>query len=186
MTEGDSRWIKRHTKKTMEQYNMNRFYKKAKPETIEKRKQEYNELYSKQIEWFEANMKLIKENTFLVDMYTILTTGSRPISEKMLSSINASMNNWRYDPVERTKREEKFKPILEKINMLKDMVEAVDGNRIHTRFSAYGFVTSLMEQAKGRLSLSEKQMSALNKCWKKYKIKFEDKFENSNNNKEKK
>ena len=83
MTEGDSRWIKRHTKKTMEQYNMNRFYKKAKPETIEKRKQEYNELYSKQIEWFEANMKLIKENTFLVDMYTILTTGSRPISEKM-------------------------------------------------------------------------------------------------------
>ena len=43
-----------------------------------------------------------------------------------------------------------------------------------------------MEQAKGRLSLSEKQMSALNKCWKKYKIKFEDKFENSNNNKEKK
>ena len=85
-----------------------------------------------------------------------------------------------------TKREEKFKPILEKINMLKDMVEAVDGNRIHTKFSAYGFLTSLMEQAKGRLSLSEKQMSALNKCWKKYKIKFEDKFENSNNNKEKK
>ena len=50
MTEGDSRWIKRHTKKFMEQYNMNRFYKKAKPETIEKRKQEYSELYSKQIE----------------------------------------------------------------------------------------------------------------------------------------
>ena len=67
--------------------------------------------------------------------------------------------------------------------MLKDMVEAVDGNRIQTRYSAYGFVNSLMEQAKGRLSLSEKQMSALNKCWKKYKTKFEDKFQNSNNNK---
>ena len=71
-------------------------------------------------------MTLIRSNTFLVDMYTILTTGSRPISEKMISSINASMNNWRYDPVEKTKREEKFKPILEKINMLKDMVEAVE------------------------------------------------------------
>ena len=70
--------------------------------------------------------------------------------------------------------------------MLKDMVEAVDGNRIHTRFSAYGFVTSLMEQAKTRLSLSEKQMLALNKCFKKYKLKFEMKFEGvtiSNNNK---
>ena len=168
----------------MEQYNMNRFYKKAKPETIEKRKQEYNELYSKQIEWFEANMKLIKENTFLVDMYTILTTGSRPISEKMLSSINASMNNWRYDPVERTKREEKFKPILEKINMLKDMVEAVDGNRVNTRYSAYSFVQSLLDQAQSRLSLSEKQMSALNKVYKKYKPRFDKKF--NNNNKENK
>ena len=128
-------------------------------------------------------MQLIRDNSFLVDMYSILVTGSRPVSQKMLSSINAAMNNWRYDPVKRAEKEERLKPILEKISVLKDMVEAVDGNRIHTRFSAYGFVTSLMEQAKGRLSLSEKQMSALNKCWKKYKTKFEDKFENSNNNK---
>ena len=142
------------------------YFKKANPETIRKRREEYNELYSEQIEWFETNMKLIRENTFLVDMYTILTTGSRPISEKMLSSINASMSNWRYDPVERTKREDKLKPIIEKISVLKDIVEAVDGNRIHTRFSAHGFVTSLMEQAKTRLSLSEKQMKALNTCWK--------------------
>ena len=158
------------------------YFKKAKPETIQKRKEEYEELYSEQIEWFEANMNLIKGNTFLVDMYSILVTGSRPVSQKMLFSINAAMVNCRYNPKMRAEKEAKMKPIIEKINVLKDMVEAVDGNRIHTRFSAYGFVTSLMEQAKGRLSLSEKQMSALNKCWKKYKTKFEDKFENSNNN----
>ena len=153
------------------------YFKKANPETIKKRREEYKELYSEQIEWFETNMKLIRSNTFLVDMYTILTTGSRPISEKMLSSINASMSNWRYDPVERTKREDKLRPIIQKISVLKDMVEAVDGNRVHTRFSAHGFVTSLMEQAKTRLSLSEKQMKALNTCWKKYTFKFEKKFE---------
>ena len=165
------------------------YFKKANPETIKKRKEEYSELYSKQIDWFETNMATIRSNQFLVDMYTILVTGSRPISEKMLSSINASMSNWRYDPVEKTKREEKFKPIIEKINVLKGMVESVDGNRINTRFSAHGFVTSLLSQASTRLSLSEKQMKALNKCWKKYHIKFQDKFETngiSKNKKEKK
>lgn len=162
------------------------YFKKANPETIKKRKDEYSELYSKQIDWFETNMVTIRSNQFLVDMYTILVTGSRPISEKMLSSINASMSNWRYDPVEKTIRTEKFKPIIEKINVLKDMVEVVDGNRINTQFSAYGFVVSILKQATTRLSLSEKQMKALNKCWKKYKLKFDSKVENISNDTENK
>jgi len=152
------------------------YFKKAKPETIQKRKEEYKEQFSEQIKWFEKNMSLIKGNTFLVDMYSILVTGSRPVSQKMLSSINAAMNNWRYDPVKRAEKVERLTPILEKISVLKDMVEAVDGNRINTKYSAYGFITSLLEQAKSRLSLTEKQMNALVKCYKKYKIKFDGQF----------
>ena len=70
----------------------------------------------------------------------------------------------------------KMLPIIEKINVLKDMVEAVDGNRVNTRYSAYSFVQSLLDQAQSRLSLSEKQMSALIKCYKKYNLKFETLF----------
>ena len=69
------------------------------------------------------------------------------------------------------------------------MVECVDGERVHTRYSAFNFVSSLLKQAKTRLSLSEKQMLALNKCYKKYKIKFEKKYDRvqiSNNNKKEK
>ena len=166
-----------------------KFYKKPSPEIVKKRREEYKELYLEQIKWFESNMKLIRTNTFLVDMYTILTTGSRPISEKMLSSINASMSNWRYDPVERSVREEKLQPIIKKIKVLQDMVECVDGERVHTRYSAFNFVSSLLKQAKTNLSLSEKQMLALNKCYKKYKLKFEKKYDRvqiSNNNKKEK
>ena len=157
------------------------YFKKAKPETIQKRKEEYKEQFSEQIEWFEENMNLIKGNTFLVDMYSILVTGSRPVSQKMLSSINAAMVNWRYNPKMRAEKEAKMKPIIEKINVLKDMVEAVDGNRVNTRYSAYSFVQSLLDQAQSRLSLSEKQMSALIKCYKKYNLKFETLFKENKN-----
>ena len=155
------------------------YFKKAKPETIQKRKEEYKELYSEQIEWFEENMNLIKGNTFLVDMYSILVTGSRPVSQKMLSSINAAMVNWRYNPKMRAEKEAKMKPIIEKINVLKDMVEAVDGNRVNTRYSAYSFVQSLLDQAQSRLSLSEKQMRALNKVFKRYNDRLEKKLKKS-------
>ena len=157
------------------------FYRKASPETIQKRKEEYKEQFSEQIKWFDKNMSLIKGNTFLVDMYSILVTGSRPVSQKMLSSINAAMNNWRYDPVKRAEKEKRLKPILEKIGILKEMVEAVDGNRINTRYSAYSFVESIADQAKSRLSLTEKQMKALSKCYKKYKDKFETLFKENTN-----
>ena len=73
-----------------------------------------------------------------------------------------------------------------KIKILQDMVESVDGERVHTKYSAFKFVSSLLKQAKNRLSLSEKQMLALNKCFKKYKVKFEDRFEVKVYNKDKK
>ena len=107
---------------------------------MKKRQAEYKETYSAEMKWFKKNMDLIKENSFLLDMYNILLTGSRPMSEKMVAVIHKSMKNWRYDPVERTMKEERMKPVLEKISLLEEIVKVVDGNRIHTRFSAFGFL----------------------------------------------
>ena len=153
------------------------YFKKPSLETMKKRQAEYKETYSEELKWFKKNMDLIKENSFLLDMYNILLTGSRPMSEKMVAVIHKSMKNWRYDPVERTMKEERMKPVLEKISLLEEIVKVVDGNRIHTRFSAFGFLQSIKKQCNERLSLSEKQMGALNKVYKKYKPKFDNKFD---------
>ena len=147
---------------------------------MKKRQEEYKELYSEEIEWFKKNMDMIKENSFLLDMYNILLSGSRPMSEKMIGVVRKSMKNWRYDPTERAMKEDRMKPVLEKIGLLEEIVKVVDGNRIHTRFSAFGFLQSIKKQCNERLSLSEKQMSALNKVYKKYKPKFDKKFDNNN------
>ncbi len=147
---------------------------------MKKRQEEYKELYSEEIEWFKKNMDMIKENSFLLDMYNILLSGSRPMSEKMIGVVRKSMKNWRYDPAERAMKEDRMKPVLEKIGLLEEIVKVVDGNRIHTRFSAFGFLQSIKKQCNERLSLSEKQMSALNKVYKKYKPKFDKKFDNNN------
>ena len=73
--------------------------------------------------------------------------------------------------------QDKIKPIQEKISLLEEIVKVVDGNKIHTQYSAYGFLQSIKQQCNNRLSLSEKQMGALNKVYKKYKPKFDEKFD---------
>ena len=136
------------------------FYRKPSLETMNKRKDEYKKIYSAEIKWFKKNMDLIKENSFLLDMYSILLTGSRPMSEKMVAVIHKSMKHWMYDPIQRAQREDKIKPIQEKISLLEEIVKVVDGNKIHTQYSAYGFLQSIKQQCNNRLSLSEKQMGA--------------------------
>ena len=51
------------------------FFKKPSLETMKKRQAEYKETYSAELKWFKKNMDLIKENSFLLDMYNILLTG---------------------------------------------------------------------------------------------------------------
>ena len=153
------------------------FFKKPSLETMNKRKEEYKEKYSAEIKWYKKNMDLIKDNSFLLDMYNILLTGSRPMSEKMVAVIHKSMKHWMYDPVLRAQKADKIKPIKEKISLLEEIVKVVDGDKIHTRYSAYGFLQSIKQQCNSRLSLSEKQMGALNKVYKKYKPKFDKKFD---------
>ena len=117
------------------------YYRKAKPETQLKNRDEYKKLYSTEIKWLKENLNLLKDDKFMIDMYTILVTGSRKMTPKMIEAVRRNMNSPQYDTVAMIERQEKIKPI---------------------------FVTSIMNQLKGRGSLSEKQMAGLNKVYKKY------------------
>ena len=107
----------------------------------------------------------------MIDMYTILVTGSRKMTPKMIESVRKNMNSTQYDTVKMIERQEKIKPILEKINtvftLVKEMDEGKDAYYVKN-YSALSFVTSIMGQLKKRGNLSEKQMAGLNKVYKKY------------------
>ena len=113
----------------------------------------------------------------MIDMYTILITGSRKMTPKMIEAVRKNMNSPQYDTVHMIERQEKIKPILEKIHMVLELVKEVDGGKDDyyvKNYSALSFVTSIMNQLKTRGKLSEKQMTGLNKVYKKY-IKMKEK-----------
>jgi hypothetical protein len=151
--------------------DMNRFYRKPKPETMKKNREFYKENFKVEMEWFKENMELIKDDKFLIDMYTILITGSRKMTPKMVEAIRNGMKNPMYDKVQRIERMEKVKPILEKIEFIHILVEDVDKNKdqyYKDNYSALGFIKSVKKQLMKNGKLSEKQMQGLNKVYKRY------------------
>ena len=147
------------------------YYRKTKPETKLKNREEYKKLYSTEIEWLKENLFILKDDKFMIDMYTILVTGSRKMSPKMIEAVRRNMNSPQYDTVHMIERQEKIKPILEKIQMVLELVKEVDEGKdayYVANYSALSFVTSIMNQLKTRGKLSEKQMAGLNKVYKKY------------------
>ena len=147
------------------------FYRAPKPETKLKNREEYKNLYLTEIKWLKDNLTLLKDDKFMIDMYTILITGSRKMSPKMIEAVRRNMNSPQYDTVAMIERQEKIKPILEKIHMVLELVKDVDEGKDDyyiKNYSALSFVTSIMNQLKTRGKLSEKQMAGLNKVYKKY------------------
>ena len=147
------------------------FYRKPKPETKLKNREEYKKLYSTEIKWLKENLNLLKDDKFMIDMYTILVTGSRKMTPKMIAAVRENMNSPQYDYVTMIKRQEKIKPILEKIHMVLELVKEVDEGKDDyyiKNYSPLSFVSSIMGQLKKRGKLSEKQMAGLNKVYKKY------------------
>ena len=154
------------------------YYRKPKPETMKKNREEYKKIYSKEIAWCKENINLLKGNKFLVDMYAILITGSRKMTPKMIGAVQKAMTNPMYDPIKRIEKTQKMQPIIEKINRVGELVAEIDeekDNYYLENFSALPFVNSIKEQAQKNLRLSEKQLTALNKVYKKYKEKFDKK-----------
>ena len=159
------------------------YYRKPKPETMKKNREEYKKIYSKEIAWCKENINLLKGNKFLVDMYAILITGSRKMTPKMIGAVQKAMTNPMYDPIKRIEKTQKMQPIIEKINRVWELVAEIDeekDNYYLENFSALPFVNSIKDQAQKNLRLSPKQMEALNKVYKKYKEKFDKKNEKKN------
>jgi len=155
---------------------VNRFYKKPLPETMKKNRELYKELYPKELAWCRENVEHFKNDKFLFDMYTILITGSRKMTPKMIEAVQKAMTNPQYDPIKMIERQEAIKPIMEKINLVLDIVNTVDSGKDEyylKTYSATPFMKSVMNQLKSKGSLSEKQMSAINKVYKKYKIRMD-------------
>ena len=173
MTEGDKRYIKRHTEKILKGYNMTfapqakfpAYYKKPSPETMKKNRELYAELYKEEIKWLKENLQTLTEtkNSFMVEMYTILITGGRKITPKMSDAIKNGIkrcnNNPKFNPVLQTEAEAKLKPIMEKIAMVERLAESKNDK-------ALGFIQNVKEYVKTNYRVSKKQMEALNKVYK--------------------
>ena len=145
--------------------NMNRFYRKPKPETMQKNREEYAKLYKEEIKWLKENLQTITEtkNKFMIDMYTVLVTGNRKITPKMESAIHNGItrckNNPKFNPVLQIEAEAKLKPILEKIAMVEKLAESKNDK-------ALGFIQNVREYVTNNYRVTKKQMEALNKVYK--------------------
>ena len=141
------------------------FYRKPKPETMRKNREVYADIFREEISWFKENIPTIQKskNKFLVDMYTILITGSRKITPKMATAIRNSIekckNNPLYNPELKTEAMEKLKPILEKIVMVERLAERKNDK-------AQTFVRSVKQYVQMNYRITKKQMEGLNKVYK--------------------
>ena len=164
MTKGDLKWIK-NWQPQQTGNNMNRFYKKPKPETMKKNREYFQANFKDEIKWLKDNLQTLTEtkNKFMIEMYTILITGNRKITTKMIDAIRNGIkrcnNNPRFNPVLQTEAEAKLKPIMEKIVMVEKLAESKNDK-------ALGFIQNVKEYVKTNYRVSKKQMEALNKVYK--------------------
>ena len=141
------------------------FYRKPKPETMRKNREVYADIFREEISWFKENIPTIQKskNKFLVDMYTIMITGSRKITPKMATAIRNSIekckNNPLYNPELKVEANEKLKPILEKIVMVERLAESKNDK-------AQTFVRSVKQYVQMNYRITKKQMEGLNKVYK--------------------
>ena len=144
---------------------MNRFYRKPKPETMKKNRESYAEIFKEEISWIKDNLQDLTQNKhkFLIEMYTILISGSRKVTPKMATAIKSSIikckGDPRYNEIIRKVEEERLKPILGKINVVLAMAEAKNDK-------AVDFIKNVQNYVKTNYRITKKQMDALNKIHK--------------------
>ena len=155
---------------------MNKFYRKPKPETMKKNREFYGETYKDEIKWLKENLQTLTQtkNKFMIEMYTILVTGSRKITPKMataiINGIDRCKSNPHFNEDVREYQETKMKPILEKIVMVERLAEKKNDK-------AQTFVRSVKQYVQMNYHITRKQMEGLNKI---YKRVSEDLFKENN------
>jgi hypothetical protein len=144
---------------------VNRFYTKPKPETMQKNREDYKKLYVNEIKWLKSNLQTLTltKNKFMIDMYSILVSGSRRITPKMGDAIKNSIqkckNNPRFNPLLQAEAEAKLQPILEKIAMVERLAESKNDKGLE-------FIQNVKQYVKTNYRVTKKQMEALNKVYK--------------------
>ena len=143
---------------------MNRFYRKPKPETMKKNRESYKEIFKEEMSWLKDNVSALTQykHKFLIEMYSILVTGSRKVTPKMATTIKSSIEKCKNSPVYngdlKEEANKKIQPILSKINIVKAMAEAKDDYSVD-------FITSIEEFVRKNYRITKKQMEGLNKVY---------------------
>ena len=154
----------------------NRFYRKPKPETMKKNRESYAEIFKEEISWIKDNLQALTQNKhkFLIEMYTILISGSRKVTPKMATAIKTSINKCktdaRYNENVRIMEEVRLQPILAKINVVLAMAEAKNDK-------AVDFIKNVDLYVRKNFRITKKQMEALNKVYKRVSENLFDKKE---------
>ena len=146
------------------------------------RKEIYSKKYPMLIERLNELSKMGKLYGFVKNMHKVLITGSRPFTEQMHASTISALANPEFDEAKMVEQKANAKGLIEKVNMVHDLVIEVDNEKHSyyiTNYSAIPFVTSVKEQIEKRYWLSKKQMETLNRVYKKY-LKRKEKLDASN------
>ena len=156
--------------------------KQLKSNASSARKDVYGKKYEELIQKLTAINNMGRLYGFIKEMHTVLTTGSRPFTEKMYQSTIKALSRPEFDTVKMIEQKAKSKGLIEKVNIVYDLVMEVDGHKAtyyQETYSAIPFVRSVKDQAEKKYWLSNKQMEGLNKVYKKY-LKRKEKIDESN------
>ena len=113
-----------------------------------------------------ANRQIEKSGSsdqFTSDMLLALISG-RMITDKMIACIDKIIE--RDNPKYKAERYKWLESVVPKINLVIDSVEKTNWTSGYKR-NTTNFLKDISKQAKGRMSLSTKQMDAVNKVYKK-------------------
>ena len=100
-----------------------RYYKPPSQETIENRKKEFSEKFSNEIKELRRIIHTCPRDEFVLSMYNVLNSGSRPFTDKMHYSVQKIIRN--STPEKLKKKEEKINTIVGKLMMVKEIIEKV-------------------------------------------------------------
>ena len=106
-----------------------------------------------------------KSDEFTSDMLVALISG-RKITPKMEDAINNIIK--RNSPEEQFKRDEWVEKVVPKMIMVREMIAQTSWTEGY-RSGSYRFINSVIDQAKARKSLSQKQMEAVSNLYLKVK-----------------
>ena len=106
---------------------------------------------------------------FSSSMMVALVSG-RKITPKMENAINNIIK--RNSPEELSKRNEWVEKVVPKMMMVKEMISETTWTKAYSH-GAWGFMDSVIKQAKTRKTLSKKQMEAVNKLYHRVKKNIE-------------